>query len=740
MQAGSLRSPFFLLIPNSPRPLRLRPFLPSSQGGSFHSSATTPMAATDATFPPVAASSPPSPPAHEILWQPSPALLADANLTRYTRWLAQKTGRQFDDGDYAALWEWSVNDLAGFWSSIADFFGVRFHQPATVILRDGAQMPGARWFPGATLNYAEHALLATAGAADGDTEKNPALLFATEPGDDGRTPWRERTLSRAELRREVAAVADALRRLGVQKGDRVVGYLPNIPQTVVAFLAAASLGAVWSGCPPELSARGVLDRFAQIEPTVLFAVDGYRYGGKSHDRAAALAEIVAGLPTLRAVVLVPWLRDAATARDEVLKQSPVPVTLWDDRFVHEPPPLRFEPVAFEHPLWILYSSGTTGQPKAIVQGHGGILLEHLKALSLHLDLRAGDRFLWFTTAGWMMWNMLVSGLLLPGVTVVLYDGSPKQPDLGALWRFVAAAGVTFFGTSAPFLLACMKENLTPGADCDLRALRAIGSTGAPLPPEGFRWVYDQVKRDLLLGSASGGTDVCTAFVLACPWLPVRAGELPCRGLGARIESWDEHGRPHFDQVGELVLTAPFPSMPVFFWNDPDGRRLRASYFDTFPGIWRHGDWIEIKKNTGACVIYGRSDSTLNRGGVRMGTSEFYRVVEDLAEVQEALVIDTGGLGREDKLLLFVVLRAGCALDDATRAKINAKLRAEISPRHVPDAIFAVAEIPHTLNGKKLEVPVKRILAGMPLEKAVSREAVANPAALEPFVALAAAGG
>ncbi len=664
----------------------------------------------------------------EILWQPSAQEIADTNLARYEAWLAETRGLRF--ADYAALWEWSVNDLGAFWGSLAEFFEVRFHDRPETVLAD-ARMPDTKWFPGATLNYAEHALRSNNGSGT----NQPAVIFQTEPGDDGRTPWRQRTLSRAELTREVAALASALRRMGVKRGDRVVGYLPNIPHTLVAFLAAASLGAIWSGCPAELSARGVLERFAQIEPTVLVAVDGYRYGGKSHDRAAVLGEIIAGLPTLRRVVLVPWLREEATA-SEVLPKCNVPVTSWSEIQTSESPTLQFEPVPFDHPLWILYSSGTTGAPKAIVQGHGGILLEHLKWLVLHLDVRAGDRFFWFTTAGWMMWNFLVSGLLQLGASVVLYDGSPKHPDLGALWRFAASAGITHFGTSAPFLLACMKEGVEPTRAGDLARLRAIGSTGAPLPPEGFRWVYEHIKRDLLLGSASGGTDVCTAFVLSCPSLPVRAGELQCRGLGAKVESWDDAGRAHFDQVGELVLTAPLPSMPVFFWNDPDGAKLRASYFEHYPGVWRHGDWIEVKSATGGCVIYGRSDSTLNRGGVRMGTSEFYRVIEDLAEVQEALVVDMSGLGQEDKLYLFVVLRDGCALDDATRGKINAKLRAEISPRHVPNEIFAVPEIPHTLNGKKLEVPVKRILSGTAPEKAASKEAMANPDALRPFVELA----
>jgi len=656
-----------------------------------------------------------------LLWEPTQEGISRSNLAGYMRWLEAKQGLKF--AGYEDLREWSVRDLEAFWNSIAEFFEVRFHHAPERVL-SSRDLPGAHWFPGATLNYAEHAL------RHPGSETSPAILFQGEPLADGR-PQRDE-ISRAELLRQVAAVANALRKFGVKPGDRVCGYLPNLSQTVVAFLAAASVGAVWSICPAELSSRGVIERFHQIGPKVLFAVTSYRYGGKVHDRSAVLAEIVDGLPTLENLVLIPGPGDPVSPawREGVVS------TAWNDLFKSNPPELIFEAVPFEHPLWILYSSGTTGAPKAIVQGHGGILLEHLKALSFHFDLRAGDRFFWYTTAGWMMWNMVVSGLLLKDVTIVLYDGSPKYPSFAALWDLVEQLGVTFFGTSAPYLLACMKEEVKPSQGRPLQKLRAIGSTGAPLPVEGFRWVYREVKRDLLLGSASGGTDVCTAFVLCNPLQPVHAGELQCRGLGASIEAWDENRRPLLDQMGELILTAPFPSMPVFLWNDPDGSRLRSSYFEKFPGVWCHGDWIEISAQDGHCVIHGRSDSTLNRGGVRMGSAEFYSAVEDLPGIAEALVIDLSGLNREDRLVLFVALREGVTLDDDLRGKINARLKSQVSPRHVPDAIYSVPEIPHTLNGKKLEVPIKRILMGAVPEKVVSREAMSNPESLPFFIELA----
>jgi acetoacetyl-CoA synthetase len=662
----------------------------------------------------------------EPLWRPRADRIAKSNLTRFQAWLSAE--RQIYLKDAEALYGWSIRESEAFWSAIADFFDVRFQSAATSILQHGQSPLETCWFPDATLNYAEH-LLRFGSEKVGTNQEKTAIFFGTELGE-------RRVLTRGELLSAVIHVARGLKKMGVGFSDRVAGYLPNVPETGVAFLACASLGAIWSNCPPELSSQGVLQRLKQIEPKVLFAVRNYRYGGKTHDRAQALSEIKAGLPTLRQVVIVSQDTDPGGPVNSAEE------CLWADLFRAGAisSALHFEPVPFSHPLWILFSSGTTGVPKPIVHGHGGILLEHLKALSLHLDLQPGDKFFWFTSAGWMMWNFLLSGLAL-GVNVVLYDGSPKYPDLSALWKLIEDERITYFGTSAPYLLACQKQGLEPGRNCNLESLLAIGSTGAPLPADCFRWVYEHVKRDVWLGSASGGTDVCTAFVLSHPWLPVYPGKLQCRGLGAPIEAWDDDGNALWDQVGELVLTAPMPCMPVCFWNDPDGERLRQAYFSHYAGVWRHGDWIEICSRTGQCVIYGRSDSTLNRGGVRMGSSEFYSLVELLPEVEGSLVIDTTELeknGRvtQGQLLLFVVLREQRVLDEELIGRISAKIRAELSPRHVPDAIFAVPEIPQTLNGKKLEVPVKRIFQGMPVTKAVSREAMSNPGSLKVFAELA----
>jgi acetoacetyl-CoA synthetase len=653
------------------------------------------------------------------MWAPSPERVERANLTRYLRWLRDRRGLSF--GSYDELWRWSVDDLDGFWSSIWEFFEVGGPAPSPAL--GERRMPGARWFPGATLNHAELSLRRH--------DDHPALLFGNEAGELG-------TIGYAELGRRVAAVAAGLRRLGVEKGDRVVAYLPNVPETVVAMLATASLGAVWSSCAPEFGVSSVVDRFAQIEPKVLVAVDGYRYNGTWHDRSDALAQIRRRLPTVAATVLVsgPGREDrAAQGADGGRPVDGNGAIAWE-RLLEEGAgaELAFEPVAFDHPLWVLYSSGTTGLPKAIVHGHGGIALELLKSISLHLDLGPADHFFWFTTTGWMMWNFLVGGLLL-GSTVVLYDGSPGHPDMGALWRFAERSATTYFGTSAAFVLASMKAGVEPAREVDLSALHSIGSTGSPLPPDGFGWLYQHVAPDVLVGSTSGGTDVCTSFVTSCPLLGVYPGEIQCRALGAKVESFDEHGRSVVGRVGELVITEPLPSMPLYFWSDPDGERYRDSYFSTWPGVWRHGDWLEITER-GTCIISGRSDSTLNRGGVRMGTAEFYRVVEGLDEVVDSLVVDASDPGGEGRLLLFVVLRPGVELDDGLRDRIRAAVRADLSPRHVPDRIDAIAEVPRTLSGKKLEVPVKRVLAGVPLEQAVSEGALANPDAIHQVVALA----
>jgi acetoacetyl-CoA synthetase len=644
-----------------------------------------------------------------LLWEPSAERVEVARVTAYRRWLREH--RDLDFADEPALWRWSVTDLDGFWSSIWEFCGVR-GDPGDGRVLASAAMPGAAWFPAARLNYAEQAL-----ARSGP---EPAVMFTRE---DGRTE----TLSWDELRGQVAAAAAGLRRLGVGRGDRVCAVLPNSPHAVVAFLATASLGAVWSSCSPDFGARSLADRFAQIEPVVLIGVDGYRYNGKAFFTAGTLAALRDGLPGLVATVVVPYLTGMGDPQA-------VPGALSWDELLADSEPLRFEPVAFDAPLWILYSSGTTGLPKPIVHGQGGILLEHLKALTLHTDLGPADRFFWFTTTGWMMWNFLVSGLLV-GSTVVLWDGSPAFPDLGALWLMAERTGITCFGTSAPYLTSCQSAGLVPREVADLSRLRTVGSTGAPLSPEGFAWVYEAVGSDLLLASISGGSDVCTAFVAGLPTLPVRAGEIQTRGFGCAVAAFDSSGREVVDEVGELVITRPMPSMPLMFWGDVDGSRLRESYFATYPGVWRHGDWVKITER-GSVVIYGRSDSTLNRGGVRIGTAEFYRVVEDLPEIADSLVVDTGRLGREGRLLLFVVLRAGARLDGELTGRITRLLRTELSPRHVPDRIEAVPEIPRTLNGKKLEVPVKRLVLGEPLESAVSLGAVANPDALLAYVAFA----
>jgi acetoacetyl-CoA synthetase len=599
-----------------------------------------------------------------------------------------------------------VTDLDAFWASIWDFFKVRSSRRyERVLARD--TMPGASWFPGAELNYAEHALARR--------DDHPALIARSET----RGLEHATTVTYAELARQVAAVRAGLIKLGVERGDRVVAYMPNIPETVVALLAASSLGAIWASCSPDFGTRAVVDRFGQLEPKVLLAVDGYRYGGHDFERARELEEIERELPSLAATVVLPYLRPDATPPRSASRMS------WTE-LESVSAPLEFAQLPFEHPLWVLYTSGTTGLPKGLVHSQGGILLEHLKSLALHQDLGAEDRFFWFTTTGWMMWNYML-GVLPLGGTAVLFDGSPAYPDIGTLWRFAADVGVTYFGTSAAFIQACMKSKVFPIADYDLDRVRAVGSTGAPLSPEGFDWiVWALGAGSFPVGSVSGGTDVCTAFLQSCPLLPVRAGELQCPALGAKIEAYSEDGAPVVGEVGELVITRPLPSMPLYLWNDPDGTRYRESYFDVFPGVWRHGDWIRFNAD-GSSVIYGRSDATLNRGGVRMGTSDFYRIVEALPQIKDSLVVEVDGENAE--LVLFVVLAPNEALDDDLRRVINSALRDQLSPRHAADRILAVTDIPKTLNGKKLEIPVKRLLMGRPLAGAVSEGAVANPASL-----------
>jgi acetoacetyl-CoA synthetase len=649
-----------------------------------------------------------------LLWTPRPEAVSGSRMAHYGRWLNARraASKQSPLVSYAELWRFSVAELEAFWGSLWDYFELGPREPRSVLER--RVMPGARWFPGATLNYASPLLRQRSDAL--------AVIHHDEGG-------RRTTLSYAELLRRVAGCRATLRELGVGRGDRVAGYVTNAPEALIAFLASASLGAIWSSCPPEFGVESVLDRFTQIAPKVLLACAGYQYGGKTFDRRPDVARLRAALGSLEACIWVGDPGDAAPleGQRELVFSDIVP----------SDEPLELEQVPFDHPLWILFSSGTTGLPKPIVHGHGGMLLEHLKVLALHSDLAEGDRFFWFSTTGWMMWNYLISGLLL-GVTIVLYDGSPGYPDLSRLWRLAAEERVTYFGVSAPFLMACRGAGLVPGELFDLSALRAVGSTGAPLPAAGFDWVYECVKSDLLLGSVSGGTDLCTAFVASCPLLPVHAGELQCRCLGADVQAFDEAGKPApIGRVGEMVIASPMPCMPVGFWNDPGGARYRESYFEHFPGVWRHGDWIQLTEHGGA-IITGRSDATLNRGGVRMGTSEFYRVVEELEPIKDSVVVDTsddpGGSG---KLWLFVVLRPGCELDAALVQTIQRTLRAKLSPRHVPDEIRAVADVPRTLSGKKLEVPIKRLLAGAKLDGVVNPGTLQNPEAL--FGLLAAAG-
>ena len=670
----------------------------------------------------------------EKLWEPSPEAIERSRMTAYMRWLAEHRGVRVRD--YEGLWQWSVDNLEDFWASIWAYFDVQAsivgssasrpgppRDPAGKDVLASREMPGASWFPGTELNYAEHIF-----RGKGDDEL--AVAHASETREPGELTW-------GELKQQVAAAAEGLRSLGLERGDRVVAYLPNSPEALVAFLATASLGATWSSCSPDFGPSSVVDRFAQIEPKVMFAVDGYRYGGKDFDRMATVLDIAGQIPSLERVVIAPYLSALPDLTPLEAGGGATPMTMGQLAELGAGAPLRFERVPFDHPLWVLYSSGTTGLPKAIVQGHGGILLEQLKKLNLHLDAQPGDRVFWFTTTGWMMWNFLV-GVLLTPASIVLYDGNPGHPDMGVLWELAEVTGVTCFGTSASYISTCMKDGVEPGSGRDLSRLRSVGSTGSPLSPEGFGWVYEHVGRDTWLFSTSGGTDVCTAFVGGVPILPVYRGELQGRALGAKVEAFDEDGNSVIDEVGELVITEPMPSMPVFFWGDEDGSRYRESYFDVYPGIWRHGDWIEITSR-GTAIIYGRSDSTINRSGVRMGTSEIYRAVQGVPEILDALVVDIPREGTEGWMPLFVVLREGAELSDKLKKEVARRIREACSPRHVPNEMYAIAEVPRTLSGKVLEVPVKRILMGEAPERAASRDSLANPAALDYFVELASSG-
>jgi acetoacetyl-CoA synthetase len=651
-----------------------------------------------------------------LTWQPAEDAWANSSLSDFAEHVVGLGGPT--SGDYAALLDWSLGEPGPFWAAVASWQCIRWHDEPSASLVGGV-MPDVTWFPGGTLNYAER-MLAWASEQPDET----AIIELSQSRDRRETTW-------AQLVNQVARCRAGLVERGVGRGDWVVAFSPNISETLVAFLATASLGAIWSSCAPEFGVRAVTDRWAQIEPKVLIAVDGYRYGTKGIDRRAHVDQIVAALPSLEHIVHIGYLRPEGDP------PSDPRVCAWDD-LLGDHAPLVFEAVPFDHPLYVLFSSGTTGLPKPIVHGHGGIVLEHAKAWSLHYGLQPGDRVMWFTTTGWMMWNFLISGLLT-GSTIVLFDGDPAAPDLLALWRVAADERVDVLGVSAPFIMACRKEGIRPGDLVDLSRVRHLGSTGAPLPVEGFEWIPGAVGSHIQTGSMSGGTDVCAGFVGTAPTLPIRAGEIGARMLGCDVQAFTPSGeRCAPNETGELVIVAPMPSMPIGLWGDESGERYRSTYFDTYPGVWHHGDWITFFDD-GACQITGRSDATLNRGGVRLGTADFYVIVDSMAEIADSAVVhledDEGGPG---ELILLVATAAGCELDDDLANRIKRALRSELSPRHVPDEITALPAVPRTLSGKKLEVPIKRMLLGMPADKAASRDSLANPEALDHVAAWVAA--
>jgi acetoacetyl-CoA synthetase len=640
----------------------------------------------------------------KTLWNPSEATIANANLTQYREWLAAR-GLVFDD--YQSLWSWSTEHADDFWGTLIDYFDIQFTGSAAQVTT-GSKMPHVKWFEGMSLNYAEHVFRMS-------TNTSPAIIHASETFPATDVSW-------SELSTDVAALADFLQAAGIEPGDRIAAYLPCIPEATVGFLSANSIGAVWACCSPDFGLQSVLDRFIQIQPKILIVSINYSYNGKQFDKTDVVRQLADAIPSLRKVIVI-------GSHSELTGDKFVG---WDVALKNRVSQLKFVRMPFSHPIWIVFSSGTTGLPKAITHSVGGILLEHLKYLTFHNDLHKGERLFWYTTTGWMMWNYLQSTLLCGG-TMVLYDGSPAYPDMNRLWQFCDDTQITHFGTSAGFILACRKERLMPSAKMSFKNLRSIGSTGSTLPPEGFDWVFENIKKEIWLASMSGGTDVASAFVGGNPTWPVHRGEIQCRALGCRLESWDENGKPVVDTVGEMVITKPMPSMPVYFWNDPDFVRYHDSYFDMYPGVWRHGDWIEVTSSEGV-IIYGRSDATLNRGGVRIGTSEIYRAVDKVAEVRDSLIVCIEKPGGDFYMPLFVVLKDGQTLTDELKKKVNGTIRSDYSPRHVPDEIVSVPDIPYTISGKKTETPVKKILMGRDPKEVINPGSLRNPQSLDFFAA------
>lgn len=636
----------------------------------------------------------------KVLWSPSQDFRDSSNLSHFAKWL--ETEKKLKFSSYAELWDWSVNDIELFWQCISEYFNVIFQSnPHEIVSKDF--MPETRWFSGATLNYAEHIF----------RMKNPgeAIIFKKENGETQFITWKE-------LENKTAAFAAFLRSKGVKSGDRVVGFLPNIPEATIAFLATCSIGAVWSSCSPDFGSGSVIDRFQQISPKVLIAVDGYQYNGKEFNKRAIVDEIRSVLTDLEVFVEINYLNTEPENDGRIQ---------WKDTIKGIHAELSFEPVPFAHPIWVLYSSGTTGKPKAITHSQGGVLLEHLKYVTFHNDVKPGERYFWFTTTGWMMWNF-VQATLLAGATIVLYDGSPAYPGMDALWKLAEEFKIAHFGTSAPFIIASMKSGIGPASSFQLSALRSISSTGSPLPPEGFDWIYDHVKSDVWLISMSGGTDVCSAFVGGNPWEPVCEGEIQCRALGCDMHAYDDAGQEVINEVGEMVVVKPMPSMPVYFWNDPDKEKYRESYFEMFPNIWRHGDWLEItERNT--LIIKGRSDATLNRHGVRIGTAEIYQSVDKVPEILDSLVVNIEMTNGNHFMPLFVMMADHQELTEAIKMKIAQMLKMDYSPRHIPDEMVVVNEIPYTISGKKMEAPVKKILMGKSIQSAANLGAMRNPDSL-----------